>query len=84
MEIRRIKKHIKHQGIGGKEIIIDENISSTLSPENVYDQAMIGNIACWNFIHRRHDFDYMLFEHKLYYGKVDGLGYIVAEDELEK
>ena len=39
-------------------------------------------MACYNFLRRRPDFN-REFPHKLYYGKVDGLGYIVAEDELE-
>ena len=83
MEKRIIKRSVKHQNIGGKEFIIDQNITETLSYETVYNNAIQGNIACWNFIHRRNDFDNH-FEHKLYYGKVNGLGYIVAEDEFEK
>lgn len=81
-----IKNEIKHQNIGGKEFIVDENITETLSNEEVCKQAIMGNIACINFINRRSDFTDILtnhFEHKLYYGKVDGLGYIVAEDEFK-
>ena len=44
---------------------------------------MSGNWACLNFTDRREDFD-CNFPHKLYYGKVNGLGYVVAEDELEE
>lgn len=44
---------------------------------------MEGNPACLNFIIRRHDFK-PDFPHKLYYGKVGGLGYVVAEDEFEE
>ena len=83
MVVKVIKKEIKHQDIGGKEFIVDENITETLSPEEIFRQAISGNFACMNFIKRRRDFDYD-FEHKLYYGKVNGLGYIVAEDEFEK
>lgn len=83
MIVKVIKNEIKHQDIGGKEFIVDENITETLSPEEIFRQAISGNFACMNFIKRRQDFDYD-FEHKLYYGKVDGLGYIVAEDEFEK
>ena len=78
-----IKNKVKHQNIGGKEFIVDEYITETLSSEEVYRQAITGNIACLNFINRRPDFDISHFEHKLYYGKVAGLGYIVAEDEFK-
>ena len=84
MIVKVIKNEIKHQDIGGKEFIIDENITETLSPEEIFRQATIGNIACNNFIIRRPDFDISHFEHKLYYGKVGGLGYIVAEDEFKE
>ena len=95
MIVKVIKNEIKHQDIGGKEFIVDENITETLSPEEIFRQAYSGNFsilsvhhlilikACMNFIRRRPDFDYD-FEHKLYYGKVNGLGYIVAEDEFKK
>lgn len=78
-----LKKRIDHQGIGGKEFIIDEQITSTLSNNEVFYKAMDGNWACYNFCERRKDFD-VNFPHKLYYGKVDGLGYIIAEDEFDK
>ena len=39
------------------------------------------NIACLNFVERRTDFN-LDFAHKLYYGKVEGFGYIVSEDEF--
>lgn len=81
-EKRIIKDSILHQGIGGKEFIIDRNITETLTPDEVFNQAYTGNLACFNFIKRRHDFD-RNFEYKLYYGKVNGLGYIVAEDEFK-
>ncbi len=83
MIVKVIKNEIKHQDIGGKEFIVDENITETLSPEEIFRQAYSGNFACMNFIRRRSDFNYD-FEHKLYYGKVNGLGYIVAEDEFKK
>lgn len=84
MIVKVIKDEVKHQDIGGKEFIVDEHITETLSPEEVYRQAYSGNIACLNFIMRRPDFDISHFEHKLYYGKVKGLGYIVAEDEFKE
>lgn len=82
MLIRKIKSHVKHQDIGGKNISIDPVITSQLCYDTVFNAAITGNIACYNFIGRRTDYS-REFQHKLYYGKVDGLGYIVAEDELE-
>lgn len=81
MTIKRIKKKVKHQDIGGKDFIVDENITETLSNEYIINNYML-NYACHNFIHRRPDFDYD-FPYKLYYGKINGLGYIVSEDEFE-
>lgn len=83
METRIIKKGIEHQNIGGKEFIIDEKVSLTLDPDEVIYQALTGNYACKNFIDRRKDFK-KNFKHKLYYGKVNGLGYIMADDEFEE
>lgn len=83
MIVKVIKNKIKHQNIGGKKFIVDENITETLSNDEVFMNAVMGNWACKNFMDRRPDFN-KLFEHKLYYGKVDGLGYIVAEDEFEE
>lgn len=82
MEIKIIKKGIEHQNIGGKEFIVDERVTKTLNPHEIVDQALKGNYACINFIGRRKDFDEN-FSNKLYYGKVNGLGYIMAEDEFE-
>ena len=78
----KIKKKIKHQNIGGKEFIVDELITKNLSPEEVFRNAMTGNFACLNFVKRRSDFKHG-FYYKLYYGHVDGLGYVMAEDEFE-
>lgn len=82
MLIRRIKPHVMHQGIGGKEFIVDVRISNILTNDEVFNKGVTGNPACYNFLRRRPDFN-RDFKHKLYYGKIDGLGYIVAEDELE-
>ena len=83
--IKRIKKNIKegitHQVIGGQEFIVDEYVTNTLTNESVFDNALKGNPACLNFIERRPDFR-KGFPYKLYYGHVNGLGYIVAEDEF--
>ena len=35
MEKRRIKKHVTHQDIGGKEFIVDEYITKKLTNEEV-------------------------------------------------
>lgn len=77
--IRRVKKTVTHQGIGGKDICLQLELDN----DTVFNKAVNeGNFACMNFIDRREDFNYQ-FKHKLYYGKVGGLGYVVAEDELE-
>lgn len=73
----KIKKEVKHQGIGGKYI----RVEMELTPNEVDNQALNGNIACYNFCFRREDF-LPDFNKKLYYGHVDNLGYIVCEDEL--
>lgn len=78
---RKIKPHVTHQGIGGKEFIVDERITNTLSNISILEDSK-NNFACFNFVLRRPEFN-IDFPYKLYYGKVDGLGYIVAEDELE-
>ena len=83
MEIKRIKKEITHQNIGGKKFIVDEEITKTLTNNEVFLKALDGNWACHNFVERRPDFAYD-FPYKLYYGKVDGLGYIIAEDEFDE
>lgn len=80
--IKRISKKVTHQGIGGKEFIIDEQITSTLTNDELIRQFNNGNLACFNFVERRPDFSYA-FPHKLYYVKVNNLGYIIAEDEIE-
>lgn len=83
MIIKKISKKITHQNIGGKDFIVDTYITPTLTNDEVFEQGMNkGNIACYNFIQRRKDFSWD-FPYKLYYGKVDGLGYIVAEDEFQ-
>ena len=74
----RIKESVTHQGIGGKEIQLERY----LTPDEVDERAMNGNIACLNFCMRRNDF-LPDFNMNLYYGHVDNLGYVVCEDELE-
>lgn len=86
--IQRVKKSVIHENIGGKEFIIDEQITKTLNQTEIWNQCSKGNIACVDFVIRRHDFDPvddkdLNFPHKLYYVKIDGLGYIIAEDEID-
>lgn len=73
----KIKKHVNHQGIGGKEIRIEKELTA----DEVDEMAWNGNIACLNFCVRRDDF-LPEFDKKLYYGHVGNLGYVVCEDEL--
>lgn len=79
MKTMRIKEYVTHQGIGGQEI----RIEMELTPDEVDERAMNGNIACFNFCMRRHDF-LPEFNKRLYYGHVGNLGYVVCEDELEE
>lgn len=83
MDVRKIKTKVTHQEIGGKDFVIDWDVSRKLTPTSVLNRAKNGNWACYNFINRRPDFDEK-FPYKLYYGKVGMLGYIVSEDELEE
>lgn len=76
---KKINKNVTHQGIGGKEILIEMEVPK----DEVFTNGISGNWACYNFMKRRNDFN-CNFPHKTYYGKVNGLGYIVAEDELEE
>lgn len=77
--IQRVKTSVTHQGIGGKEFKIDWRITETLSNAEVMTNI---NFACSNFRARREDFN-MSFKHKLYYVQIDGLGYVIAEDEID-
>ena len=75
MLIGKLKEDVKHQGIGGKIIIIEREFNSS----DILDQPINKmNIACINFITRRMIPDNM----KVYYGHVNGLGYFIGEDEL--
>ena len=78
-KVMRVVDSVTHQGIGGQTITLEFGLSC----DEVFDQSMLGNWACMNFINRRDDFN-CNFPHQLYYGKVNGLGYVVAEDELEE
>lgn len=76
----KVKEEITHQGIGGKDFIIEEewDIDDVLMKGICY-----GNPACRNFIDRRGDEPLGVTRPRTFYGKVGNLGYVVAEDELE-
>ena len=80
MLVGRLVDTIKHQGIGGKKIILEREFTVN----DIIDQPIQQmNIAYVNFLMRRMDF---VVPHngnkKLYYGHVNRLGYFIAEDEL--
>lgn len=76
---RTLKKDFSYRSLGGKKFIIEFEVPKI----EVFRKSNEGNWACYNFVERRNDFD-QFFRHKLYYGKIEGLGYIIAEDELEE
>ncbi len=79
----KISKDVKHQGIGGKIIEIEKEMSlDYLLDRNLNEMT----IAEYNFVKRRMD----LFTNndecnniKIYYGHVGDFGYFVCEDEIE-
>lgn len=75
---RKLKKNFTYRDLGGKVF----NIEVEMSNDEVFTGITTGNWTCYNFMERRKDFGHS-FPYKLYYGKVDRLGYIIAEDELE-
>lgn len=89
MEIRvnkigKIKPNLTYRDLGNETIRLEYELDA----DTVFNKAVNeGNWACYNFIERREDFNY-LFPYKLYYGKVlqgednIALGYVVSEDEL--
>lgn len=78
MITKKIKKDVKYRGLGGKRIDIEFEVPN----DEVFRKSFEGNWACYNFVERRQDFKHNS-PYKCYYGKVDGLGYIIASDELE-
>ena len=75
---RKLKKDFTYRGLGGKTFYIEFEVSK----DEVIQKVAEGNWACYNFMDRRKDFNHF-WTKKLYYGKIDGLGYIIAEDELQ-
>lgn len=76
-----INKEVDHQGIGGKEIILEKELIVKDFLDTNFNEM---SIAMFNFINRRLDFINEENENKkVYYGHVENLGYFVAEDEIE-
>lgn len=76
-----INKEVEHQGIGGKEIILEKKLLVKDFLDIKFNEA---SVAMTNFIIRRLDFvDEKNEDKKVYYGHVGDLGYFVAEDEIE-
>ncbi len=81
MKKARINKNVEHQNIGGKEIIIEKELTIDDILDTNFDKMPI---AMYNFIMRRTDLlEEKYGERKVYYGHVGILGYFVADDELE-
>ena len=76
-----INKNVEHQEIGGKEIIIEKE----LTIDDVLDKDFKEmTIAMYNFIMRRMDLmEDKYGNRKVYYGHVGELGYFVADDEIK-
>ena len=72
---------IKHQGIGGKTIVLEREGTISYALDMPFDKMTIG---LYNFVQRRPDLMTSEKEDtKLYYGHVGTLGYFVAEDEFD-
>ena len=81
MKKATINKNVEHQGIGGKEIVIEKE----LTIDDVLDKDFKEmTIAMYNFIMRRMDLmEDKYGDRKVYYGHVGELGYFVADDEIK-
>lgn len=76
-----INKNVEHQGIGGKEITLEKELSVKYFLDTNLNEMTIGMA---NFAKRRLDFiDEKNENKKVYYGHVGDFGYFVAEDEIE-
>ena len=81
MKKAKIKESVEHQGIGGKEIIIEREITIDDILDMDFNKMTIG---MYNFVMRRTDLlEEKYGKRKIYYGHVGILGYFVADDELE-
>lgn len=81
MKKAKIKESVEHQEIGGKEIIIERELTIDDILDTNFNQMPI---AMANFVMRRTDLlEEEYGKRKVYYGHVGYLGYFVADDELE-
>lgn len=77
-KIAKLIDGIEHQGIGGKNIILEKYGSMAYALDTPFEKM---SIALYNFVLRRlGSLDEGL---ELYYGHVGNLGYFVAEDEID-
>lgn len=74
-----INENVEHQGIGGKEIIIEKTMTFNDILDTNFNEMPI---AMANFLMRRMDLGIENGRMKVYYGHVGFLGYFVAEDEI--
>lgn len=81
MKKAKIKESVEHQGIGGKEIVIEKELTINDILDKDFKEM---TIAMYNFIMRRIDLmEEKYGKQKVYYGHVGILGYFVAEDEIQ-
>jgi len=74
-----INENVEHQGICGKEIIIEKEITIGDILDTNFNNMPIAMV---NFVFRRTDLLDVDENMKVYYGHVGFLGYFVAEDEI--
>lgn len=74
-----LDEKIEHQGIGGKEIIIEKEMTIGDILDTNFN---VMPIAMSNFIMRRKDLFRLDEDMKVYYGHVGFFGYFVADDEI--
>lgn len=72
--VAKVKRSVKHNGIGGKKIILEKVVSIDDIPIKEFNYALTNyydrrNCNCPSFA---------------YYGHVDGLGYFVGPDEIKR
>ena len=82
-EVKYVKlvNEIKHQGIGGKDFMIEKEGTVSLLLDTSFNNM---TIAMFNFIKRRIDLINGDENIKIYYGHSleTGLGYFIADDEI--
>ena len=80
-ETKKIVERVTHQNIGGEDIVIEGEVDCG----DILLGAVTGNWACKNFLDRREEESGLCVKSlTFYYGKVGGLGYIVADDEFKE